>query len=710
MPKRWLWVLLTLVACGQPSGPNSSDGAATLDGGADSGRTDAAAAIDAGGDSGSLDGGTDAGSVTPIDGGLADAGADAGSGTVDGGILYTPYSCADAGFGSPFDRTDVFVAPDGTNVVVTICGPRPKPLTLNVSPVDGGSAAWLLAGAAAQAEDGGAGTLLLAPGTYDFAGWDGGANWTVSGAQDMIIDGQGSTLLFHGMMSGLVISQSQRLLLRNLQIDWGEPLAVSGTLLPGSATCDGGLAFSVDPSFPQDAGAPFPIYAMSQFDVATPGWPLVPFQQAHWSQVPNLRPTYAGGQTYCVGNPQLLSGLPSGTAAIGIARTNGANAIYVIRSGNISLENVTVFASPAEAFTFYNSEQGFRMSRCRDIRNTQDPRRLISSNADGANFRQTLGSVLMEDSEMADQGDDGVSVVGQFFNVEPTSTPTSLALTPANSSSGISPGDSLTVVNGSNFATLGTARVSKVTPVSDAGIVLGGTVSLAAPGIGGLADGGVAGFWDGGVLASVAARSSPNFLIRNVNLHDNDQRGMLLHSANGLVDGCTLANDLGMILMAQDNFFLEGPGASNVTVQNTLFQNCDFMAPAATAWSCAGGSISSAPPAPLSIMTMTFDPAFPSGLPNQSINLRDNVIDGAPGMGVLVASATGVTVEGNAVINANQSALTSACGRLSVLPSGSMVALDAVNVSFSQNVRDGGSTQGLVIAPSCQGCSGQANY
>ena len=681
---------------GTSTGPDGGQGAgpdAGADGGPDAG-LDAGqdASFDAGFDAGTspgADAGADAGPNPGSDAGV-DGGFDAGP---DAGIRYTPYSCADAGGGSPFDRTDTFTAADGTTVTVTVCGPRPGGPTVTVSPpADGGSAAWLLATAA---PDGG--TLLLTPGTYDFVGWDGGSNWLLEDPSDLLIDGQGSTLIFHGLMTGLMLHGGQRVLIRNVQIDWGEPLAVSGMLTPGSSACDGGLAFQVDATFPIDAGSPPPLLSMSEFNVAAPAWPTTPFLQAHWAQVPAQKPRYAGGQTYCVGSPQGLASLAAATPAIGISRTNGSNAVYVTGSGNVSFENVTVYASPAESFTFYTGQAGFRMSGCHVIRNAADPARLISSNADGVNFRETLGSCILEDSEFADQGDDGVSMVGQFFDVQPGSTATQLSLEPSNAVT-LQAGDTLAVFDAKTFAPLGSAQVTQaVRLLAGDGGVLGSSLTLASPGIAALAG-------DGGMIAAAPNRSSPNFIVRNVYVHDNDERGMLIQTANGLVDRCTVENDLGVLLLAQNAAFLEGPGASNVTVQNTLLQGCDFMNDA-TDLACAGGI-----PAPLSVMELLTPPGLVPSYPNSTILLQNNVIAGAPGLGLLVSSATGVQVVGNTILDTNQQTPTVACGKQTSLPAASMLAIDATNVTFSGNSRDGGTTLGLTIDPTCQGCTGQPGY
>jgi hypothetical protein len=617
--------------------------------------------------------------ASPIgDGGEPDGGA------LDSGIAYTPDFCADGG--SPFDRSETFTSASGAPVTVTICGPRPGGATATVS-----STAELVS----ATRDGGTGTLLLAPGTYDF---DGGTNWTVPNAHDLIIDGQGSTLVFHGLTTGLLISRGARLLLRNLQVDWADQLAISGTLQPASASCGGDLAFIADPAFAQDDAAPMLIGTLSEFDVARPGWPLTPYQQGHWAQTPATRPVYIGNQIWCVHTPAGLQAADAGPA-VAISRVNGANALQVIQSSDVSLEHVTVYASPGEAFTFVNSLHGMRMSRCKVIRKDG---RLISSSADGVNFRQTLGGILVEDSEFAHQGDDGLSIVGQFFDVAKGSTATELALSPASSFPGVVAGDTLALIDRTTLTKVGSAQVAEVSRILDGGVVMGAAVVLAGAGIPFAPD--------AGLLAENPLRSSPGFILRNDFLHDNDERGLLVHGENGLVEGISVANNLGMMLMAQTDFFLEGPGAANVIVRGSTFTHCDFMAQAAAAWSCAGGSASSAPPAPLSIMSLTANANYPAAVPNSHIVLQGNVIDGAPGAGLLVAGASDVTVSGNQILNANQSTLTNACGKLAVLPIGSMVATESARVTFDGNQRDGGTSLGLAIDPTCQDCASQTGY
>ncbi|MHB8417796.1 MAG: hypothetical protein ACYDCL_06955 [Myxococcales bacterium] len=689
---RCLVAALSVAACSPPplGSTDGGDGGAPLaDGGTDAGR-----------DAGADDAGPDAG---------LDAGADAGwEAVTDAGIVYTPYSCADAGFGSPYDRTESFVAPDGTSVVITICGPQGGGPSVFVTPPDAGSSAWLLAAAAAEAVDAGAGLLQLAPGTYDFAGWDGGANWTIAGARDLIVDGQGATLLFHGYRTGFELNGGRRILVRNLTIDWGEPLAVSGTIEPGSARCDGGLAFVVEQAYPIDPAAPLPINVLAQFDPATPGWIDGLYQATYYTSGTGTAgaPVYEGNQLYCAARPGSLAIVDAGSPGIGLARNFG-NGVYVLGSTEVALEGVTVFAAPGEGFTFYEGGPGFRMSRCRDVRNPADPARLIATCADGVNFRQTRGSLLLEDSELGGQGDDGVSVVSQFFRVDPSSTPNSLALAATNALGGIDPGDPLTVVSSTSFAPIGSATVASVAPISDGGPATGALVGLTTPGIPILADAGA--LWDGGLLAFDPARGSPNYIVRGNYVHDHIIRCVLAHGAYGLVEGNLCRNDNGIVLMAQDNFFLEGPGATNVIVRGNRLQGCGFAVNGENAWACQGG-LPAQLPAPLSVMSMTFDRAFPSDLPNQNVVLENNLVEGAPGLGLLVASASSVVVRGNAISNANQLSWDAGlCGKQAPLPVGSMVALESSNVTFEGNARDGGSL-GLVVDPSCAGCDAGPGY
>jgi hypothetical protein len=652
------------------------------------------------------DGGNPDGSAA-ADGGWEDGGSsDSGSPENDAGLPdassadsgYAPYVCD--GGGSPFDVQRSFLTAEGATDVITICGPKLNGNVVTVAPPsDGGSAYALLAQAISALADAGGTTLALAPGVYDFAGAPARDNWTIANQSDLLIDGQGSTLVFHGYGHGLYVSGSQRILLRNVFIDWSEQLAVGGVAQEADPLCDGGLAFVVGDTWPLDAGTAIPIRWLQTFDVAGRRWLTVPGGSGNWSSVAQS-PVFVGNQTYCVPVPDGLLGVDSGTPLVGTSR-QGGHAIYVgFGSADVSLENVTVYASPDVAIRVEGTARGARISNSRVMVNPNDSTRLISSCADAVDFWSSRGGVLLEGGDFSGQGDDGLNVSGRFAQVSRVLADDQI-LAQDVLTGVFGAGDVLEVTDGNTFALLGAVPIASVAtmPVPDAGTLL--LFSLTDGGIPGLSG------WDGGHLSvNVPAASTPDFLVVGNRFHDNRARGAIFASRHGLVTGNVLENNEGLYLHAMDNAAsTDGPGTVDVIATgNTLIHNQFDRLPRGL---FCGGNLA----APIMVYGASFAATYPPNIPNRDLVISDNVVVGAPSFGISVSSATNVQVQSNSLIDTNQEAFDAGtCGSLGAASGpASLYAANATSVTFSGNVRDGGSA-GILIESSCTGCATQSSY
>ena len=148
-------------------------------------------------------------------------------------------SLASAATTSPFvaqsgDTASQWTAPDGRRITLTVRGPHPqKAATLSVPlPQAGADATPILAAAIASAQKSGASTISLAAGTYTFRTLDKSqlGHVVISGLHDVTILGNGATFVFMNNAVGLYVTQSQRLVIQSIRVNYGFNTVSLGTM------------------------------------------------------------------------------------------------------------------------------------------------------------------------------------------------------------------------------------------------------------------------------------------------------------------------------------------------------------------------------------------------------------------------------------------------------------------------------------------------
>ena len=175
------------------------------------------------------------------------------------------------------DRTEVFDAPSGRRVTFTIRAPEKKRTVVEVPPCEhrpGCSDYANIKAAIAAIIKAGGGRVQLEAGVYEISPPRGSQRWSqieIDRASDLILSGAGqrdglpaTQLVFDARPSGgerpelmqaLAISSGQRVLVRNIAIDWNRPLAIPGKVVdvaPGEQRLlvDDGAYYIPDPANP----------------------------------------------------------------------------------------------------------------------------------------------------------------------------------------------------------------------------------------------------------------------------------------------------------------------------------------------------------------------------------------------------------------------------------------------------------------------------
>ena len=136
------------------------------------------------------------------------------------------------------DFVEDLLVPDGSNVRVLVKAPAPAnpAKILKVAPIAPGQTPNdYFATAISQAISGGYAQLVFPKATYNFVTPTraGASHVIINGAQDLVIDGQGSTLNFASPLSGGVsVTNSKRLAFKRFNLDWPRTLMASiGTIV-----------------------------------------------------------------------------------------------------------------------------------------------------------------------------------------------------------------------------------------------------------------------------------------------------------------------------------------------------------------------------------------------------------------------------------------------------------------------------------------------
>lgn len=217
--------------------------------------------------------------------------------------------------------------------------------------------------------------------------------------ENLVIDGNGSTLMMHGLISPFSFWNCRKVTLKNLDIDWARPLFSVGTVLSHEGDT---VTVKIDDEFPVQGGEP--IWAIMDYDRCARRFGLI-WKYRHMSPLEVIAPQTVRFQATL--REQLAPGVGLILRHVG----NYRPCIHLWESQDIVFENVCLYANPGMGVTgHYCKNVRFRNFAVR-------PRgdRLMSTNTDATHFITCEGNIDFEDCYFEGMGDDAVNVHG-FYN------------------------------------------------------------------------------------------------------------------------------------------------------------------------------------------------------------------------------------------------------------------------------------------------------
>jgi len=242
--------------------------------------------------------------------------------------------------------------------------------------------------------------------------------------KNVTIKGNGSTFMFHGHISPIIVEDSENVTLENFFIDWQRPFQNEMTVVEIDPEADTFIAEMDAEKYPYEIknGRLF----FNYYDWQDPVGSNMAFDPTTRSPIYDTRSYSLKGQSTKVSNAgknrikfhQSTRKMPPvGTVftSYGVHPTSRlAQVIHLHQSNDTLIENVTVYAGGG---------MGIIAERCDNITlngfvvtSTDD--RMISTRADATHFINCKGTILLENCLFEHMLDDGINVHGAYIKIE----------------------------------------------------------------------------------------------------------------------------------------------------------------------------------------------------------------------------------------------------------------------------------------------------
>jgi hypothetical protein len=477
----------------------------------------------------------------------------------------------------------------------------------------------------------------------------------LSGAEDLVIEGQGTTLVFSDHRGTTWSFNSCRnIILRGFTIDY-DPLPFIQGRITSRSTDGKRYDFVVCDGYPGLCQEDSEHYRQAYiFEPGRHRWkPWVPDLYARQVEIVDERhgrfvmgyvPTYH--DLIEVGDRIVLT-IRSGSAI----RMNDCE--------NVRIEDVTFLAAPGCAYLgrYMRGDNYYRYT----IKPGPTPPgatepRLISTCADGLNIAFATKGPTIEGCKFSFMGDDSVNLHGATFVVLEQKTPTELLVAWPYSreylASVIPEGATARRLRPGNYEVLGTAKLTAFVPVrerqtkhveaihrvwprneKDRGTVFRLTLAEPLPA-------------EPGEFLDIPASNAPGFVIRECVFEDHRARGLRIMASQGVIERNTFRRlkMAAVTIGAEFEFWREAGWVEGVTIRGNTIEDVG-----------RDGQIHGSSAYVLGAISVFGRTDRGSNLPlwpgNRRIVIEGNTIRDCPMAGVFAAAASGVQVRGNRLEN-----------------------------------------------------------
>lgn len=412
----------------------------------------------------------------------------------------------------------------------------------------------------------------------------------LNGVTDVTIEGDGSTFLFHGLLSPFILDRCRGITIRNLDCDTGRPFFTQGTIVASGSDF---VELQIDKEeFPYRVeGRNLIIEGDCWEHDLGDAWVLMQEFNSH------TRGPQPGGHTamarigegaFCTDNlPAQLWTLSASEGENGTVRLQG-NLSYTMTEGNtlvfthekryhsfayvkdcahICIENVAVHHAQSMGIIAQCTDT-LTVKNCR-YEVPQNSKRLISINADGVHCVNCSGLVHIADCVMDGMMDDGINVHGIYSLLDEIGKDGQIHLKHIHFQQfGVNvyfPGDEITFLDAATMQEVGTAIVeeSHLEGIEYISLKLKTPVGVS------LEKG----------MVTENRRRMPEVLIEGCAIGRNRPRGILMNTPKHAVirNNRFYNSSSGVQLKGGPNFWGESGSTRDVQILNNRFEDCSYL-------------------------------------------------------------------------------------------------------------------------------------
>ncbi|MDR3708406.1 MAG: right-handed parallel beta-helix repeat-containing protein [Capsulimonadaceae bacterium] len=390
----------------------------------------------------------------------------------------------------------------------------------------------------------------------------------IDSAQDVVIDGQGATMLLQAPESAALISNSQRCAVKNLVIEYPKLPYTQGTVVAVDRAARS-YDLRLDPSYDLPAASPAGKWWISVLGPTGHGLkPTIgdaiflescaPLEGAERTYRVTVKEPWASGN---LGNlaPGDRSFLPTNDGVKGLKR----GAVFAAAlSADALFENLTIYSSPGMCFHLSRNTGRVTIRGCA-IRVKPGTNRVMSSRSDGIHCDQNHVGPLIENCTFEGLMDDSINIHCMGWPVSDVSGDSQVSVHSQSVSFAV--GDKVQAFDAESGAILGETTIAAISSAKGGQAL---TLASAIPGMKALADDG-----------------RPNTVFYNLNLAGNGfiirhntflpQRryACLIRAHDGVIEDNTIEGGAGMDLSNETGNFNEGPIPDDVIVRRNKFAN-----------------------------------------------------------------------------------------------------------------------------------------
>ena len=461
--------------------------------------------------------------------------------------------------------------------------------------------------------------LVFPPGRYDFAHGAHPAHSRHPGfAENMdglTIDGQGAELFFEGRTAPFIFYNCRDLTVRNLTIDWDEPLFMQGEVVN---TGENFFDVRVEPEFPVEGGKQVEAYQDFDPDTRLP-------RMGGIDQYDGVTHTEKVDEQVLRVHVHDWAAIPEpGYWAVLRNQIYDFNAFTFVDCEDVTVENVTVRHTPGMGFVGIRTHN--ITLRDSAVRVPPDSGRLVSVNADGSHFNGCTGTIRIEDCLFERMGDDATNIKSGYFltiqDIEDEHTVTAQHNLKMRDKP--DPGDRMEFLSHETLLPHGVQEVAEVEELPENRY----RVRFEAPVPSEIVE--------GDVIGNVSRVAEAH--ITNVRVRDNRARGFLIQTHDAIIEDCHFENSTtgGVFVMMELAHFFESARPRNVVVRNNTFENVGLRNP------LSEGIIMVS--AFLDDWTLAPEPGV-----IRNVTIEDNTIRGGNSSGIFVAATEDITIHGNTI-------------------------------------------------------------